>query len=46
MFRDGALIFEAPDGSVAAELAGSAAVQASYERTTRRYPDDGTPRTL
>lgn len=33
----------APDGTPIAE--GAAAVTALYEATTRRYPDDGTPKT-
>jgi hypothetical protein len=45
MFKDGTLVFEAPDGSVAGEVSGRAAVQATYEQNTRRYPDDGTPHT-
>lgn len=32
-----------PDGAPIAE--GAAAVQRLYEATTRRYPDDGTPKT-
>jgi SnoaL-like domain len=45
MFEHGTLVFEAPDGSVAGEAVGRAAVQATYEQSTRRYPDDGTPHT-
>lgn len=45
MFQHATLVFEGPDGKVASEVRGSAAVQASFEQTTRRYPDDGTPHT-
>lgn len=45
LFRDGTIVFEGPDGSPVQELTGSAAVQASFEENTRRYPDDGTPHT-
>jgi ketosteroid isomerase-like protein len=43
-FGDATLAFELGDGSVA-ELVGAAAIQASFEQTTRRYEDDGTPHT-
>jgi hypothetical protein len=43
MFKDATLVFEGPDGTTATEVRGSAAVQATYEQSTRRYPDDGTP---
>ena len=45
MFKDATLVFEGPGGKVASEVTGSAAVQASFEQNTRRYPDDGTPHT-
>jgi hypothetical protein len=45
LFKDATLVFEGPDGKVASEVVGSAAVQASFEENTRRYPDDGTPHT-
>ncbi len=45
MFRDATLVFEGPGGVVASEVTGSAAVQATFEQSTRRYPDDGTPHT-
>jgi hypothetical protein len=45
LFRDATLVFEGSDGSPMSEVSGSAAVQAMYEQTTRRYPDNGTPHT-
>ena len=45
LFKDATLIFEGPDGTVASVAKGAAEVQATFEQTTRRYPDDGTPHT-
>jgi hypothetical protein len=45
MFRDATLVFEGPDGTALGELVGGAAVQANFEHSVRRYPDDGTPHT-
>lgn len=44
MFAHATLVFEGPDGTVASQMSGSAEVQAAYEQSTRRYPDDGTPK--
>lgn len=43
-FEQATLVFELPDGTTT-ELVGSAAVQASFEENTRRFPDNGTPHT-
>lgn len=43
LFAHGRII--AGDGAGRTEVAGTAAVTAMYETTTRRYPDDGTPHT-
>lgn len=43
LFAHGAIVFETPDGRVAGEIRGAEAVQRQFERSTRRYDDDGTP---
>jgi len=45
MFRDATIVFEGPGGKPMGEAKGADAVRATYERTTRLYPDDGTPHT-
>lgn len=45
LFANGTIVFEGPDGSASSEVSGAAEVQAMFEKSTRRYPDDGTPHT-
>jgi ketosteroid isomerase-like protein len=47
LFAEAAIVFEAGVGGehVTMELRGKREVQRSFESTTRRFPDDGTPHT-